>query len=152
MAATQVSRRSLSVGAATRHVRKFLVRVQPATQSKPEPLQPLCLPLMQGRVPGALRRRTSRQTRWAPGPWNASNIEHNLSMTESISPVAELRGQAKLSRQSQSAESMLSQTACGKVESRQYTKVEPVHTVPPNPSIEGTASGLRPPAAPHVKR
>jgi hypothetical protein len=24
--------------------------------------------------------------------------------------------------------------------------------VPPNPSIEGTASGLRPPAAPHVKR
>ena len=34
-----------------------------------------------------------------------------------------------------------------------------VHTVPrlptavtPNPSIEGTASGLRPPAAPHVKR
>jgi hypothetical protein len=28
----------------------------------------------------------------------------------------------------------------------------PVNTPPPNPSIEGTASGLRPPAAPHVKR
>ena len=27
-----------------------------------------------------------------------------------------------------------------------------VNTPPPNPSIEGTASGLRPPAAPHVKR
>jgi hypothetical protein len=26
------------------------------------------------------------------------------------------------------------------------------HTATPNPSIEGTASGLRPPAAPHVKR
>jgi hypothetical protein len=28
----------------------------------------------------------------------------------------------------------------------------PSQGVPPNPSIEGTASGLRPPAAPHVKR
>jgi hypothetical protein len=27
-----------------------------------------------------------------------------------------------------------------------------VNTPPPNPSIEGTASGLRPPAAPHVER
>ena len=26
------------------------------------------------------------------------------------------------------------------------------HTMPPNPSIEGTHSGLRPPCAPHVKR
>jgi hypothetical protein len=73
-------------------------------------------------------------------------------MIESTSLVAELCSQAKLSQQSQSAESMLGQNACGKVEPRQYTRIKPVHAVPPNPSIEGTLSGLRPPIAPHVKR
>ena len=31
-------------------------------------------------------------------------------------------------------------------------QVQAVHTAPPNPSIERTLSGLRPPSASHVKR
>jgi hypothetical protein len=73
-------------------------------------------------------------------------------MIEGKSLVAELRSHAKLSQQRESAQSMHGQGACGRLESKQYSKLKPVHTVPPNPSIEGTSYGLRPPAAPHVTR
>ena len=73
-------------------------------------------------------------------------------MAESTLLVAELLIQARLSQQSHSAEFVRYHSARGKVEPRQYTTAVPVHAVPPNPSIEGTASGLRPPAAPHVTR
>jgi hypothetical protein len=129
-----------------------LLRVKLATPGSPKPSRPSCLPLMQGNVRRALHRRISRQACGAPRLSNASDIEHNPSMIQSTSLIDEPRSQAKVSQQSQSEESMLGQSACGKVEPRQYTKLMPVHTVPPNPSIEGTASGLRPPAAPHVKR
>jgi hypothetical protein len=43
-------------------------------------------------------------------------------------------------------------TALCKVASSARQEMQLVFQQPPNPSIEGTASGLRPPPAPHVKR
>jgi hypothetical protein len=101
------------------------------------------------------RFRMSVPLRWRPahGCGSSKRAECQcLSGLNSCTLPASSRRSASMQARNQVIREQVQSSAFRTLTSPSKREMQPVFHQPPNPSIEGTASGLRPPAAPHVKR
>jgi hypothetical protein len=85
--------------------------------------------------------------------WRLENAEcQRLSHSNSCTLRARSKRGAPMQAPRSIIQVQVQSSALRTLTSPSKREMQPVFQQPPNPSIEGTASGLRPPAAPHVKR